>query len=375
MSHSSRRAAEWTSSTASRIVANGPRHRGRRPVVRSSASLHRFRMSHRPWSVRPRVEDGRPCLNCRIRAVIDASRTPSYCQVLHSVRWTGPFGLLRDRSAGIDQDTRDVPPRVRFPWYDSKWLSSYVQARSFLAHSSTPRSSMRVRAGVVGVPHRAEVPPVQLDRVFDDQVLDRDPPDRCRRTRWRSWSCTNWRSFGRFVVHDDPFFVELQYGVVDLVSRLGRRRGGGELQLPEPVPRAMHVAPSTWTPRARSGRSTSASTSHDPGRSRSATSFRGPRPGNRLPASGQDEIRAGHDVHSVHDEPRRGGHLRWQQPMALPRPDASGHQPTTSARCCSSTSCRRDRRGCRNPRTGPSIFDVPELGSFCGPRHRRHWWS
>jgi hypothetical protein len=112
--------------------------------------------------------------------------------------------------------TVPVPPRVRFPWYDSVWLSSYQQARAFLARHDREKLEEFERALSV---FRTEpgFQTVRLSSVFDDQILER-----IRRTvagySVAQLELHELESFGRFVVHDDPFFLELQEGVADLVS-------------------------------------------------------------------------------------------------------------------------------------------------------------
>ena len=128
------------------------------------------------------------------------------------------------RAAGneFDRRRRGIPERVTYPWYDSTWLSSYVQARAYLTKRRPDKLEEFERALSV-FRTDPDFQPAQLDTIFDDRVLDRI------RETVAAYSIEQLEvhelaSFGRFVVHDDPYFLELQRDVVDLVSDLVAER-------------------------------------------------------------------------------------------------------------------------------------------------------
>lgn len=107
---------------------------------------------------------------------------------------------------------------MNLPWYDSNWLASYVQATAHLTKHHPEKREEFERALAV---FRTDLSfqPVKLDSIFDDQVLDQ-----IRQTvagySLEQLEVHELASFGRLVVHDDPYFLDLQQGVVDLVSGL-----------------------------------------------------------------------------------------------------------------------------------------------------------
>jgi hypothetical protein len=116
----------------------------------------------------------------------------------------------------LDRRRRGIPARVDYPWYDSGWLSSYVQAREYLTNRH-PEKLEEFETALSVFRTDPGFEPVLLDGLFDEEVLDR-----IRRTV-ASYGVDRLEvqelaSFGRFVVHDDPYFLELQRGVRELIS-------------------------------------------------------------------------------------------------------------------------------------------------------------
>ena len=107
---------------------------------------------------------------------------------------------------------------MAYPWYDSIWLSSYVQAKMYLAELDPAKLAEFERAlSVFRIDSAFE--PIGIDKFFDDDVLDRI------RSTVASYTLAQMElhelaDFGRLVVHDDPYFLELQRSVTRLVSDL-----------------------------------------------------------------------------------------------------------------------------------------------------------
>ena len=61
---------------------------------------------------------------------------------------------------------------MNFPWYDSNWLSSYVQARAFLTKHDPGKLNEFERA-IAAFRTDPAFQPIRLESIFDDQVLER----------------------------------------------------------------------------------------------------------------------------------------------------------------------------------------------------------
>ena len=112
----------------------------------------------------------------------------------------------------LDQVTRN------FPWYDSIWLRKYVAAKKLLEHVRPDmlpefvNSFDRLRT-------RPDFVVRKIDGVFNDQIMQQIretikglPPEALE-----NHEAAN---FGRLVVHDHPFFNDLQETLLPLVSEL-----------------------------------------------------------------------------------------------------------------------------------------------------------
>lgn len=103
-----------------------------------------------------------------------------------------------------------------YPWYDSVWLTKYARAKAIIRMVRPDALAAFVDA--LRVFHtRPDFQVRLLERPFDDDTLGEirrvaaslRPPD---------LELHEARMFGRFVVHDHPFFTELQQRTVPLVS-------------------------------------------------------------------------------------------------------------------------------------------------------------
>ena len=111
------------------------------------------------------------------------------------------------------------PSNSRFyPWYDSVWLSRYEEAKSIIR---TVRPD--ALAAFVDAFHILHTQP-DFKGKFIEQPFDAATLGEIRRVtaslRPADLELHEARRFGRFVVHDHPFFTELQQGTVPWVSEL-----------------------------------------------------------------------------------------------------------------------------------------------------------
>ncbi|MCJ7670533.1 MAG: hypothetical protein MUP67_00585 [Acidimicrobiia bacterium] len=103
-----------------------------------------------------------------------------------------------------------------YPWYDSQWLNAYVAAKALIGQIRPKQLPEFVERFEV-LRTRPDFEVVEFGRVFDERVmeqirgvvLDLQPSLLERHER---------EDFGRFVVHNHPYFEELQESIVELVS-------------------------------------------------------------------------------------------------------------------------------------------------------------
>lgn len=104
----------------------------------------------------------------------------------------------------------------RLPWYDSVWLTKYLAAESVVRRIRPDALPWFVEAFKV-FRTRSDFGVKLLERPFDEETLAA-----IRRTvaslRPADLELHETRHFGRFVVHDHPFFTEFQERTVGLVS-------------------------------------------------------------------------------------------------------------------------------------------------------------
>lgn len=109
-----------------------------------------------------------------------------------------------------------------YPWYDSLWLHDYSVARHIL---STGRPELLARfeheIGVFRTRDDFEV--TRFDRVFDDATFAK-VLQTVSELRPGDLEMHEARAFRRFVVHDHPYFTELQRQLVPQVSEVAGER-------------------------------------------------------------------------------------------------------------------------------------------------------
>jgi hypothetical protein len=103
-----------------------------------------------------------------------------------------------------------------YPWYDSQWLAKYTEAKATL-HGTRPQLAREFETALLPLRTRPDFRVVRLDRIFDAITLD-EIRRAATRLRPGDLKLHESRDFGRFVVHDHPFFCDLQKRVEPLVS-------------------------------------------------------------------------------------------------------------------------------------------------------------
>ena len=106
----------------------------------------------------------------------------------------------------------------RYPWYDSAWLSCFLQAKDFIRQHS-PEKLQEFVSGLDPLRTRPNFEVLHLKEVLSEDVLPR------ARAALSSLKPSQLefheiKTFGRWVVHDNPILTELQEDMTSLVESL-----------------------------------------------------------------------------------------------------------------------------------------------------------
>jgi hypothetical protein len=109
-----------------------------------------------------------------------------------------------------------ISPETRFPWYDSNWLGFYVSAKAYMAEHCPERLPNFVDA-IAPLRTRSDFETVHLGGLLGSDVLARIR-SAIAELKPAALELHEIKSFGRWVVHDDPILTELQATMTALVS-------------------------------------------------------------------------------------------------------------------------------------------------------------
>lgn len=113
----------------------------------------------------------------------------------------------------MKSSAQDKPP---YPWYDSFWLRKYQRAKDVIQRVQPEKLAVFVEA-LSGLRTRADFRTKRIPRLFDDTTMAK-----IRQTiggfQPTDLEMHEFKKFGRFVVHNYPFFTELQKRTIGLVS-------------------------------------------------------------------------------------------------------------------------------------------------------------
>ena len=118
-----------------------------------------------------------------------------------------------------------------FPWYDSPWLATYVRAKAWIARTHPARlAEFEERLAPLRTDPAFEVK--SIPRLFDEDRLQKIR-NTIRDLKPAQLELHEARQFGRFIVHDHPYFTELQRGLVEAVGEsLNRITADGDTAMP-----------------------------------------------------------------------------------------------------------------------------------------------
>ncbi len=104
----------------------------------------------------------------------------------------------------------------RYPWYDSSWLSSYVNAKSLIKQNCPEKYELFTRT-FDPLRTRTNFETIKISSVFDQSTLAK-LKNLIKTLQEQELEKHEFFRFGRFVVHDHPFIQQIQAEMVDLVS-------------------------------------------------------------------------------------------------------------------------------------------------------------
>jgi len=124
--------------------------------------------------------------------------------------------------SGIDSSGTAGQPEKRpirshgFPWYDSVWLDQYTKAKA-IVREIEPGALAAFEAAFQVFQTRSDFQVKVFERVFDENTLD-EIRRVVKSLKPSDLETHEAKRFKRFVVHDNPYFTELQTQLIPLVS-------------------------------------------------------------------------------------------------------------------------------------------------------------
>lgn len=116
----------------------------------------------------------------------------------------------------VDRPMNHPAPNARFPWYDSIWLQQYLIAKAYLAEHHPERVDGFVEA-MRPLRTRPDFETRLLSGVIDEAMLSRIR-ETIATLKPADLELHEIKTFGRWVVHDNPILTELQERMTALVS-------------------------------------------------------------------------------------------------------------------------------------------------------------
>ena len=103
-----------------------------------------------------------------------------------------------------------------FPWYDSYWLYSYVEAKKFILENYPEKLDFFVSSFEI-LKTNQNFKVIELENLLPEEDLDQIK-QRIHEIKQEEFEKYEFFDFGRIIKHDDSFFNKLQEKICDLVS-------------------------------------------------------------------------------------------------------------------------------------------------------------
>ena len=115
----------------------------------------------------------------------------------------------------VTTNARPVRSRL-YPWYDSVWLDEYSRAKNII-RKGKPQALAAFEDAMQVFRTRPDFRVRKFERVFDNDTLEKIRQV-VRTLKPTDFEFHEAQHFKRFVVHDHPYFTELQQQLIPLVS-------------------------------------------------------------------------------------------------------------------------------------------------------------
>lgn len=103
-----------------------------------------------------------------------------------------------------------------YPWYDSNWLTDYVRVKDYIKQHHPEKYSKFIDA-FKPLRTRHDFQTIKLDNIFEQKIFQ-DIRTLIQNLKSQEREKHEFFSFGRLVVHNHPFFNNLQESLTHLVS-------------------------------------------------------------------------------------------------------------------------------------------------------------
>ncbi len=104
----------------------------------------------------------------------------------------------------------------KFPWYDSHWLENYLKAKEAFKKYN-PKKLKTFEEAIEPLRTRKDFEVVELPNVLTIETIEKTK-EFIRNLETRKKETHEIFTFGRTVLHDDPFFNEMHEQLTDMVS-------------------------------------------------------------------------------------------------------------------------------------------------------------
>ena len=133
---------------------------------------------------------------------------------VHNTDTSSLSGFRPQPQAGTPK-ARPVRSRL-YPWYDSIWLDEYTRAKSII-RKVKPQALAAFEDTMQVFRTRPDFRVRTFERVFNDETLEKIRQV-VRTLQPMDFEFHEAQQFKRFIVHDHPYFTELQQQLIPLVS-------------------------------------------------------------------------------------------------------------------------------------------------------------
>ncbi len=110
-----------------------------------------------------------------------------------------------------------INKNAQFPWYDSYWLYSYVQAKSFISENYPHKLADFIEKFEI-LKTKKTFETLEIENLFSENEIS-SMKNRIQEIQKEEYEKYEFLDFGRIIKHDDPLFNQLQDKICAFVSQ------------------------------------------------------------------------------------------------------------------------------------------------------------